>query len=163
MHNNNNSVTNKTKITFITMNMKQLMILAMMLLSVNCMAQNGQRTLPAANPIVGSWYYEQDMTLELTLATNAKKGNYVQREKDVCHGGLTVYVGVEFSMALSLKLKQKINNSEAIYSATGTNATDKPVRGTVHIKKIGKRVVVTGTNSAGKKWPFSGFTLEPTM
>lgn len=145
------------------MNMKQLMILAMMLLSVNCMAQNGQRTLPAANPIVGSWYYEQVNQVDLTLAASAKKGNYSQRQNDICHGGLSMAVEFEYILFLSLKLKQKISNSEAIYSATGTNVADKPVRGTVHIKKIGKRVVVTGTNSAGKKWPFSGFTLEPTM
>ena len=139
------------------------MILAMMLLSINCMAQNGKGTLSVANPIIGSWYYEQVKQVDLTLAANAKKGNNVQRQNDICHGGLSMAVEFEYIMFLSLKLKQKVSNSEAIYTATGTNAANRPIRGTVSIKKMGKRVVLTGTDSAGKKWPFSGLTLEPTM
>lgn len=136
------------------------MIFAMMLVSITGMAQTTKRALNAVNPIVGSWYFEQDMSVELTLAANAKKGNYVQREKDICHGGLTFYEYFEFSMALSLNLQKKISDTDVKYSAIGTNAQNKVVKGTVQVKKVGKRVVVTGTNAAGKKWPFSGLTLE---
>lgn len=140
--------------------MKYLLMFAMMLVSISGMAQNGKKTENVTNPIVGSWWYEQTWTLELSLTADAKKGNNTQRQNDVCHGALTVYEEFEFYMTLSLKLKQKVSDMEAVYTATGTNAYNKPVKGTIRIKKVGKRVVLTGTNSAGKKWPFSGLTLE---
>lgn len=113
------------------------------------------------NPIVGSWYYEEQYGLELNLKETAKKGNFIHNDKTVCYGGLAVSEYFEYFMMLSMQVKKVISNTEVEYTVSGSDERkpSKTVKGTIWLKKVGDRLLITGTEANGKKWPFDGFYL----
>ena len=114
------------------------------------------------NPITGSWYYEHQYGLELDLKETAKKGNFIHNNKTVCHGGLAVSEYFEYFIMLSMQVKQVISNAEVEYTVWGSDERkpSKTVKGTICLKKVGDRLLITGKEANGKKWPFDGFYLN---
>ena len=113
------------------------------------------------NPIVGSWYFDDQYGLELKLKETAKKGNFIHNDKVVCYGGLAVSEYYEYFLMLSMQVKKVISNTEVEYTVSGSDERkpSKTVKGTIRLKKVGNRLLITGTETNGKKWPFDGFYL----
>ncbi len=117
----------------------------------------------AKNPLVGSWFLDDGQySLELRLNETSKKGNFVHNNTTVCHGGLAVAEYYEYFMMLSMELKEKVSDTEVIYTAWGENTQKRPktVKGTIHLKKVGDGYLISGKDSNGTKWLFDGFTLH---
>jgi hypothetical protein len=115
------------------------------------------------NPIVGSWWYDSGQYgLELTLKETAKKGNFIYDKNAVCLGGVAVSEYYEYFLTLNMQLKQRISDSEAEYSVWGEDLRkkSKSVKGTIRLKKTNGKLLITGTESNGKKWPFDGFYIN---
>ena len=119
-------------------------------------------TLAQTKPITGSWLYDNDIGIEMTLKATAKKGNNIHLPREVCHGFITVSEYYEYFMMLSLKLQKTVNSKEFIYTAWGEDmrTNNKKCRGTVSVKIVGNRILLSGKDSKGKAWPFNGYYLE---
>ena len=126
-------------------------------------APNPPTASTAKNPLVGSWFLDDGQySLELRLNETSKKGNFIHNNTTVCHGGLAVAEYYEYFMMLSMELKEKVSDTEVIYTAWGENTQKRPktVKGTIHLKKVGDGYLISGKDSNGKKWLFDGFTLH---
>ncbi len=114
------------------------------------------------NPIIGSWWYEDEYGVELTLKKSSQKGNSIYNKKVACHGGLAVSQYYEYFLTLNVQLKQRISDSEAEYFVWGEDSRkkSKSVEGTIRLKRSNGKLRIAGTEANGAKWPFDGFILN---
>lgn len=115
-----------------------------------------------AQSLQGGWWYDNQLGVEVTLNATAKKGNNIHLPDEVCNGYIAVSEYYEYFMMLNLKLQKKVSSKEFIYTAWGTDerSKTKKCKGTVTARVVGNRLLLTGKDSKGKKWPFDGLYLE---
>ena len=127
-------------------------------------------TVSNAQGIFGSWWYDNEIGMEVSIKSTTKSGNNIHFPKEVCNGYIAVSENYEYFLMLSIKLQKKISDTEYVYTAwgedsrgTGTySANPNPVkcRGTITVKLEANRLLLSGNDANGRKWPFNGYYLE---